>query len=76
MTRKKLSTAVEPPPDDDLLRMRDVADILHCSVAHCYNLANNGRIPSLRVGGMIRTPRSKLMVWIQNNSVEGDPIHA
>jgi hypothetical protein len=56
---------------DDLLRMRDVAAILRCSVAQAYRLVNAGDIPSFRIRGMVRTPRAKLMALIAKNSTGG-----
>jgi excisionase family DNA binding protein len=58
-------------PDDELLRMREVAAILRCSVAQSYRLVNAGDIPAFRVRGMVRTPRAQLMAFIAKNSSGG-----
>jgi excisionase family DNA binding protein len=57
--------------NDELLRMRDVAIIMSCSLAQSYRLANDGLIPALRVRGMLRVPRAQLMAWIAKNSSGG-----
>jgi excisionase family DNA binding protein len=56
---------------DELLRMRDVAAILRCSVAQTYRLANAGDIPMFRCRGMVRVPRAQLMAFIAKNSSGG-----
>jgi excisionase family DNA binding protein len=56
---------------DELLRMRDAAGILSCSLAQTYRLANEGVIPALRIRGMVRVPRARLMAWIAANSTGG-----
>jgi excisionase family DNA binding protein len=58
-------------PDEELLRMRDVAAILRCSVAQTYRLANAGDIPTFRCRGMVRVPRAPLMAWIAGKSTSG-----
>jgi excisionase family DNA binding protein len=51
--------------------MKEVAGYLGCSVAQAYRLANNGAIPSLRVRGMIRTPRRPFLEWMARNTTGG-----
>jgi excisionase family DNA binding protein len=58
--------------DDECLQMKEVAQrYLKCSLAQAYRLANAGLIPALRVRGMVRVPRARLMVWIAQNTSGG-----
>jgi len=50
--------------DDRLLRAADVAQILSVSRANAYALMAAGRIPSLRIGRCLRTPKGALLHWI------------
>jgi len=70
MKGKKEPTPVAAP-EEDLLRMREVAKILGCSIAQAYRLADDEVIPTCPVGGMKRTPRGQLMTWIAKNSKAG-----
>ena len=57
--------------DDELLRVKDVAAHLKCSLAQAYRLANDGLIPAFRVRGMVRVPRAPLMALIARNTSGG-----
>jgi excisionase family DNA binding protein len=65
----------EPKPeialDEEYLRMPEVAAIFNCSLTSAYRLATDGIIPSLRVGGMLRVPKGKLMRFIADHSKDG-----
>ena len=37
-----------------LLRPKDVASILNCSVSEVYNLKDRGKLPWCKIGGMVR----------------------
>lgn len=58
--------------DDRLLRAADVAEILSVSRANAYALMAAGRIPSLRIGRCLRTPKSALQQWIVNQTEDHD----
>jgi excisionase family DNA binding protein len=58
-----------PPPghdDPELLDADEVAALLHCSSRHVLRLAADGRAPApVRVGTLVRWPRSVIRAWIE-----------
>ena len=67
------SSTKELPP---LLKVPEVAEILRISRNVAYAAIRGGSIPSIRVGGSIRVPRSRLMELIDGSpdgSSEDDP---
>jgi excisionase family DNA binding protein len=63
MKKKAASVAA-----DDLLRMPEVASMLGCSISQGYRLAKLNLIPTVRIRGMVRSPRAQLKMWIEKNS--------
>lgn len=54
-----------PQGNVELLEVRGVAALLHCSPRHVYRLADSGRMPRpLRLGALVRWNRAVLMDWI------------
>ncbi len=53
-----------------LLRISEVAGILNCSVARCYDMARSQILPVVRLGRQLRVDPGKLEQWI------GDGGHA
>lgn len=58
--------------EEDYLRIQDVAAILNCSITTAYRMATEGAIPTLRMGSMLRVPKTKLMKCIAEHSQNGD----
>jgi excisionase family DNA binding protein len=61
----------------DLLTVRDVAALLHCSKAHISNvLAGRVKgctpIPAVRLGRRMLVRRESLMAWIEQNEHSND----
>jgi excisionase family DNA binding protein len=65
---RKGLTAGDMTSLDDMLRMKEVAAILRCSLPQSYRLASAGVIPVFRLRGMIRVPRAQLMAFIAQNT--------
>jgi excisionase family DNA binding protein len=61
-----------PPDGFDLLTVREVAQLLHCSKAHICNLVA-GRVhgcepmPALRLGRRMLVRREALAMWIEHS---------
>jgi excisionase family DNA binding protein len=53
---------------DGMLRMKEAAEILNCSLPTMHRLVNSGQVPSLRVGSMLRIPKARFMSWIAANT--------
>lgn len=51
-----------------LLTAKDVADLLQCSLQHVYNLVWRGEIPYVKVGGLLRFQRERLIEWLHERS--------
>src|SRR2546430_2612728 len=55
-----------------LLNAVEAARLLSISRAKVLDLAARGEIPSLRIGGSVRIPRTLLHAWIADNSPAGE----
>ena len=51
-----------------LLTVKDVAETLQCSLQHIYNLVWRGEIPYVKVGGLLRFQKERLIEWLQERS--------
>ena len=47
----------------------DLAELLGCSDKHIYELAKSGRMPHLRIDGMIRFDPSATAAWLRERYV-------
>ena len=54
----------------NLLRPKDVASILNCSVSEVYNLKDRGKLPWCKIGGMVRFRPEDVRAFIQSSIVE------
>jgi excisionase family DNA binding protein len=52
----------------ELLRVSEVAELLGVSASRIYQLLAARELPSVRVGGAIRVPRSAWESWIKSRS--------
>jgi excisionase family DNA binding protein len=48
----------------EILTLRQVAEVLHCSPSTLYQLARRGDIPAFRLGGWWRFQARSLDEWI------------
>ena len=60
------ATQVGQPRSTVLLKMPEVAEILNCSTARCYEMARTQILPVVRLGRQLRIDREKLQEWINN----------
>ncbi len=56
----------------DLLKPRDIAERMGVSVPRVYQLIASGEIPSVRVGGAIRTPRQTWERWLAEKAQQAE----
>lgn len=50
---------------DDILTIREVADLLKINEKTAYKLASAGKIPGFKVGGSWRFERQEIARWIK-----------
>jgi len=50
---------------EEVLTIRQLAELLQLSERTVYRLANDGEIPGLKVGGSWRFPRSQVAEWME-----------
>ena len=54
-----------PLPDDHaLMTVKEVAALLKCKAPTVYKMANEGRIPSFKVGGVWRFDPDSILNWM------------
>jgi excisionase family DNA binding protein len=53
------------------LTLKEFAAEHRISIRTAYQLARDGRIPTVRVGGQIRVPRAALTDWVEANTRGG-----
>jgi excisionase family DNA binding protein len=53
---------------DEILTMREVAELLKINDKTAYRLAADGKIPGFRVGGSWRFRRADLIKWISEQA--------
>lgn len=59
--------------DAQLLKVSEAAQLLRISRNLAYELVAKGELPSVRLGRLIRIPRSSLEAWIARQSGLPDP---
>jgi excisionase family DNA binding protein len=47
----------------------ELADLLGCTGKHIYALAKSGRMPHLRIGGMVRFDPATTAEWLRNRYI-------
>lgn len=52
---------------DKLLTAEDVATMINCGPSTIYEWAKSGRIPSLKLNGLVRFVPEEVQAWIQRN---------
>ena len=56
------TTRIEDLPD--VLTVQQVAEVLQCSDKHVYDLAAEGAIRRIKVGRLVRIPKSALVEFL------------
>jgi excisionase family DNA binding protein len=64
-----INMAAEIAERKTALTAAEVATLLACSYPHVCKMAKRGRIPSLRIGGMVRFDPVALSNWLQGRAV-------
>jgi putative molybdopterin biosynthesis protein len=54
--------------DGRLLRIEDVQELLGISRWKAYEMVRRGELPVLRIGRLVRVPRSALEAWIETKT--------
>lgn len=57
----------------DLLTTKELQTILQVDRTTIYRMAEQGRLPAVRVGGQWRFPRQQIEAWLQRQSAAIDP---
>lgn len=61
------------PPTLGLLTVKDVAQLLNCSVRTVYRLNDAGHLPRpIRLGALLRWPRAVIETWIAEGCPKPD----
>ena len=55
---------------DSLLTAEQVAKVLNCKVKTVYAWAENGKIPSLKINGLLRFVPAEILEWIKSFRTE------
>jgi excisionase family DNA binding protein len=56
----------------NLLSLKEVSKLLHCSYAKVYLLVHSGDIPALRIGKSLRVRKSDISEFLNTNTVGGN----
>ncbi|MBN1314518.1 MAG: helix-turn-helix domain-containing protein [Anaerolineales bacterium] len=59
----------EPPMDDRILTVEEVAIFLQLSEATIYKMAQDGKIPAKRVGRSWRFSHAQIQEWFRDQDV-------
>jgi excisionase family DNA binding protein len=57
-----------PTTEPQYLTLKEFAAEHRVSIRTAYQLARDGKIPTVRIGGQIRIPRSVLADWLEANT--------
>ena len=58
--------------EPDVMQVKDVVRLLHCSKNTVYKLIQAGSIPHVKVGCRYIIPRDKFVAWVNENAHGGD----
>lgn len=64
----RVSQRVEPDEADEYLRMTDVSGILRCSRSRVYQMLEDGTLPYIRLGKMLRVSRRSLTEMLRSHT--------
>ena len=63
-------------PDDDVLTLREICDLLRVHPSTVYKLLREGRIPSFRIGKEWRFRKDTIMRWMAEKSLQARQVRA
>lgn len=55
------------------MKVSDLQALFGISRSTAYRLLHRPGFPVIRVGGMLRVPKDKLLIWIESQTVENVP---
>lgn len=55
-------------PDEALWRVQEVAGFLHASASWVYHAAEAGRLPCVRLGGLLRFRPAEIRAWVDRQA--------
>lgn len=56
----------------NLLSLKEVSKLLHCSYAKIYGLVHEGTIPSVHIGKSLKVRKSDISEFLNTNTVGGN----
>lgn len=56
----------------NLLSLKEISKLLHCSYSKVYLLVHSGDIPAIRIGKSLKVRKSDISEFLNSNSVGGD----
>jgi excisionase family DNA binding protein len=72
----KRKACPKPMPDDDVLTLREICDLLQVHPSTVYKLLREGRIPSFRIGKEWEIPERRVMRWMAEKSLQARQVRA
>ena len=63
-----INAAPQPPRIEDLpdvITAEQAAAVLQCTTNHVYALCREGRLPSRKVGRLVRIPKAAFLRWLE-----------
>lgn len=57
--------------NNQFLTIKEAAEILRISKSKLYELAKDGQVPNIKLGGRIVIPENQLMTWIDRVTTGG-----
>lgn len=58
----------------NLLTPKDVARLLNCKPSSLYAWAKEGKIPAIKLNGLLRFDPREIEEWINNNKINASPV--
>jgi len=65
---------VDRTSEKALLSEREAAAFLNISPRHLWRLRQRGQIPYTRLGGRVLYPKSKLLEWIESQTISPEEV--
>lgn len=57
-----------------LLTPKDVAKLLNCKPSSVYSWAKEGKIPAIKLNGLLRFELKEIEEWINKNKLNASPV--
>jgi excisionase family DNA binding protein len=63
-----MNLATAAPDQPALMTIEECARFLRISRTHCYTLAADGTLPTVRLGRSVRIRRDRLVAWLERQA--------